>query len=359
MPLTKKQISEIREHLEKAQNPLFLFDNDQDGLCSFLLLRRFLGRGKGFPVKNARSSGKDYLRKLKEFHSDYIFILDVPEFSDEFFSEVEKFNLPVVWIDHHDIPKNRIPNFVNYFNPIRNRRKTNEPVTYLCWQVVEKIRKEDLWLAVVGCISDGLVPNFYKKFEKKFPELCLQGRIKKIDDAFDVLYGSEIGRMARIFGFAIKDTTTNVINMMKFLMKVKGPYDVLSESGDNLIMHKRFEEIEKKYSSLVRKAKADVKESDKFIFFIYSGDMSISAEISNGLKYSFPDKYVFVAYFKGAKVNLSCRGDNVREIVLKIIDKIEGATGGGHENAVGAQIGKDDLGNFEKKVKLALKNKNI
>lgn len=31
--LTEKQISEIREHLEKAQNPLFFFDND-DGLCS-------------------------------------------------------------------------------------------------------------------------------------------------------------------------------------------------------------------------------------------------------------------------------------------------------------------------------------
>ena len=54
MPLTKKQISEIREHLESAQNPFFLFDNDQDGLCSFLLLQKFLRRGKGFPVKNAR-----------------------------------------------------------------------------------------------------------------------------------------------------------------------------------------------------------------------------------------------------------------------------------------------------------------
>ena len=43
--LTKKQINEIREHLEKAQNPLFFFDNDPDGLCSFLLLQRYIGRG--------------------------------------------------------------------------------------------------------------------------------------------------------------------------------------------------------------------------------------------------------------------------------------------------------------------------
>ena len=48
--LTNKQIEEIKEHLEKAQNPLFFYDNDADGLCSFLLLRRYLGRGKGVGV---------------------------------------------------------------------------------------------------------------------------------------------------------------------------------------------------------------------------------------------------------------------------------------------------------------------
>ena len=48
--LSEKQVKEIREHLEKAQNPLFFFDNDQDGLCSFLLLQRYIGRGKGIAI---------------------------------------------------------------------------------------------------------------------------------------------------------------------------------------------------------------------------------------------------------------------------------------------------------------------
>ena len=46
--LTTKQISEIKEHLNNAQNPLFFFDNDPDGLCSFILLQRYIKRGKGF-----------------------------------------------------------------------------------------------------------------------------------------------------------------------------------------------------------------------------------------------------------------------------------------------------------------------
>jgi single-stranded DNA-specific DHH superfamily exonuclease len=344
MSLTKKQISEIREHLEKAQNPLFLFDNDQDGLCSFLLLQRYIKRGKGFPVKNSRSSGSDYIRKINEFGSDYIFILDVPEFSEEFFTEVRKFNIPIVWIDHHDTEKKKIPAFANYYNPFFNKKNSNEPVTFLCWEIVKKVRKEDLWLGVIGCISDSFVPDFYDDFKKDNPELSLD---KKGISAFDIFYGSEIGKISRILGFGLKDKTSNVIMMVKFLMKSKGPYDILHENKDNKSFHKRFVEIDKKYTALIKKAKQEVSVDYKFVFFKYAGDTSMSSEISNGLSYLFPKKYIFVAYTNGAKVNISARGNNVRDKVLNIIENLENATGGGHENAVGAQIQKEDLKKFE------------
>ena len=74
--LTEKQNSEIKEHLEKAQNPVFFFDNDPDGLCSFLLLRRYLGRGKGVAVRSFPDLTVDYFRKIKELEADYVFIID-------------------------------------------------------------------------------------------------------------------------------------------------------------------------------------------------------------------------------------------------------------------------------------------
>ena len=76
--LNEKQITEIREHLEKAQNPLFFYDNDCDGLCSFLILRRFLGRGKGVAVRSFPELNAKYARKAKELGADYIFVLDKP-----------------------------------------------------------------------------------------------------------------------------------------------------------------------------------------------------------------------------------------------------------------------------------------
>lgn len=343
--LTNKQIDEIIEHLNNAQNPVFFFDNDQDGLCSFLLLQKYLGRGKGFPIKTP-SLTKEYFRKIEEFHSDYIFILDNPNVSEEFVEEVEKRNIPIVWIDHHEISPEKIPKYINYYNPLFNEDKKNEPTTYLCYKITK--RKEDIWIAIIGCISDYFVPEFYKEFSKDYSDLCLNSK-----DAFEILYGSEIGKLARIFGFALKDKTSNVISMMKFLMNAKNPYDILEENNKNKSLHKKFQEIDKKYQKFLEKAKKNI--SGELVIFKYAGGTSMSSDLANGLKFLFPNKIIFVIYTKGAKMNISGRGKNVRDLISKAIDGLETATGGGHENAVGAQIRKEDIKEFEKRIRELVK----
>ena len=348
--LTKKQILEIREHLEKAQNPIFFFDNDGDGLCSFLLLQRWLGRGKGIPIKSFPELTSNYFRKVKELNADYIFILDKAEISEGFFEEVEKVNIPVVWIDHHEINKEEIPEFVNYYNPVFNKSKTNEPVTALCYQITNK--KEDLWIAVVGCISDAFVPDFYSDFKKNYPDLVIES-----NDVLDIYYDSQIGKIGKILNCGLKDKTTNVISMLKFLMKVKTPYEVLEENSKNYTMHKRFEEINKKYQKLMEKARKIGKASEEFLFFQYAGDLSISSDLANGLRHEFPEKFIVVAYVTGVKANISVRGKGVKKLVLKAIKGLEGATGGGHEDAVGAKVKVKDLEKFSERLEKLIQNK--
>ncbi len=345
--LTKEQLQEIREHLNNAQNPVFFFDNDQDGLCSFLLLQKYIGRGKGFPIKTSPALTKDYVRKVEEFNADYIFILDKPEVSEEFVEEIEKKNIPIVWIDHHEILKEKIPSYVNYYNPLFNKEKSSEPVTYLCYKISKQ--KEDMWIAVVGCISDNLVPDFYKDFIKEFPDLC-----KDEDEAFNIFYGSEIGRIARIFGFGLKDKISNVIGMVKFLISCKGPYDFLQENSKNKTIHRRFQEVDKKYQKILDKAKK-CSTSSKLLFFKYAGDTSMSSDIANALKYLFPEKFIVVVYNKGFKANVSARGKNVKKIILEAIEGLESATGGGHDNAVGAQIRTEDVEEFQKRIENLIK----
>jgi len=347
--LTKKQVEEIREHLNKAQTPIFFFDNDPDGLCSFLLLQRYLGRGKGVPIKSFPELTGDYFRKVHELKADYIFILDKPIVSEEFFKEAEKINIPVVWIDHHIVDKNKIPNFINYYNPIFNKPKTEEPVTCLCYQVTNK--KDDIWIAVVGCISDGFVPDFYDELEKKYPEMTIKSK-----KALDILYKSQIGRIARIFNFGLKDRTTNVINMIRFLVKARSPNEILEENSKNYAMHQRFNQIKSVYQKLLHKAILAEKKQGKLLFFQYGGDLSITGDLANELTYLFPERIIVVMYVKGIKANISMRGKNSRKILLKAIKGLENATGGGHDEAVGGKINIKDTEKFRENLeKLFLK----
>lgn len=338
--LTKKQIKEIREHLSKAQNPIFFFDNDPDGLCSFLLLQRYIGRGKGVPIKSFPDLIPEYFRKVHELGSDYVFILDKPVVSPEFFKEAKNVNIPVVWIDHHLIEKKTIPKFVNYYNPLFNRKKSEEPVTALCYQITN--RKEDMWIGVIGCISDKYVPDFYNEFQKLYPDLIIDSK-----KAFDVLYKSQIGKITKILSFGLKDRTTNVINMLRFLTKAKDPYEVLEENSKNRAMHHRYNEIESRYQKLLKKAVSLENKHEKPLFFQYGGDLSISGELANELVYNFPEKIVVVVYTKGLKANISVRGKKVREVFLEAIKDLEGSTGGGHEEAVGGQVKAQDIELFK------------
>ncbi len=339
--ITEQEIEEIREHLQRAQNPLFFFDNDNDGLTSFLLLRRFIDRGRGVAIKSFPDLNLNYYNKVHELKTDYIFILDKPVVSCEFLEKAYKDNIPVVWIDHHQVDK---PNFegLSYYNPFFIDG-SNEPVSYICYKIIAQ--KEDMWLAMIGCISDCYLPDFYTDFEKKYPDLSR----KNAKSAFELLYNSEIGRIARILDFSLKDTTTNVVNMMKFMIKVNGPMDIIEENPRTKQILARHDEINSKYQLLIKKAQEQA--GRNLIYFQYGGNLSLSGNISNQLIYEYPDKIIVVVYIKGDVANISLRGGaDIRKLTLSAIEGIAGSTGGGHRNATGAKMSVSDLPVFKEKI---------
>ncbi len=343
--LSKEQIDQIKEHLEKAQNPLFYYDNDADGLCSFVLLRRATGKGKGVAVKSYPGLNAQYAHKVHELKADYVFVLDKPVIEEDFFEEMDKIQMPVVWIDHHYLGKEPYnPKYKNvyFYNPAHSSKGEagTEPVTYLIQRILQ--REEDLWIAMMGCIADHYLPDFKDKFANQYPEFWRNDIVQP----FDAFYKSEIGKLALALSFGIKDSITHVVQLQNFLIACRGPGDVLSESKNNENFRKKYLEIKKKYDLLVEKAKLEA--SEKSVFFEYGGDLSISSELSNELSYYYPGKYVAVAYSKGSTVNISLRGKDVRGILERILPKLEGATGGGHEDAVGARVRKEDFQNFKK-----------
>lgn len=339
---TKKQKEEILEHLDRAKNPVFFYDNDADGLCSFLIIRRYLGRGKGVSIRSYPGLDASYAKKAEELNADYVFVLDKPVLSEDFVNHISLLGIPLVWIDHHDVENNlaKRENFFIY-NPSKNKgkNKSTEPVTYLVYDLTK--RSEDMWIALIGCIADHYMPKFFSDFSRIYPNFWA----KNIAKPFDVYYKTEIGRVAQALGFGLKDSISNVVELQNFLIGSAGPEDVLLEMGEDRAFGKRYRIINSKYIQLLDKARENI--SDKCIFFYYGGDMSISADISNRLCYDFPDKYIAVAYIKGGITNISLRGKGVKKVLARIIDKLEGASGGGHEDAVGARIKSEDLEKFK------------
>jgi single-stranded DNA-specific DHH superfamily exonuclease len=331
--LSEKQISEIREWLERAQNPVFFFDNDVDGLVSFLLLQRFIERGKGVAIRSFPDLNKSYARKINELKPDVIFILDKPLVDPEFFEDARQRGVPVVWIDHH--PLQKVPEDINYYNPLQGEKPSNEPVSYWCYKIV----RQDLWLAFSGCISDWLYPDFAEDFRKKYYDLI--GDYKKADE---VLFETKIGSLISILNFALKDSTSNVVKMTKALEKAKDPYEIFSDEKYKHIIS-RYEHINRKFRDVFEKAQKAAEKAKKLVLFKYSGEIKFSAELANRLMYKYPGKIIAVAMISGEKVNISFRGKKVRDYIKKALEKVEGR-GGGHETAAAATVQKDDLEKF-------------
>jgi oligoribonuclease NrnB/cAMP/cGMP phosphodiesterase (DHH superfamily) len=365
--LTPNQLQEIKENLEASQNPLFFFDNDVDGLCAFLILRRAIGRGKGIAIKSFPDLKEQYVRKVEELNPDAIFILDKAELSKEFADAVEQKGIPMTWIDHHETktPKEIIEK-TSYFNTHKQsdpqaKRPTSEathkrsdlgdePVTYIAQKIFN--RQEDLWLAVIGCIGDVYMPDFAEKFSEQYPEL-----LPKNMEPFDALHSSEIGKMVRMLNFGLMDTITNVVNLIKYLFKANSPADLLEENQYTKQLHKRYSQLNEFYNKQVTKAETKFEKDSPVLFYTYAGNTSMSSEIANKLYHSHKDKLIIVAFKRPEKVNVSIRGETALETTKKLIANIEDATGGGHVEATGAMIPIDDFETFKENIKELNNNK--
>lgn len=342
--LTIKQLLEIRGHLEAAQNPLFLFDNDVDGLCSAVILQRASGKGKSIAIKSFPGLNDTYLRRIDELNSDYIFILDKSEIEMEFLQGVTERGLPIVVIDHHphDMSEEKMK-LIHLYSTADNG---SEPTTFIAHNVYE--RQVDEWVGMIGCTGDVYKPDFSSNFTKQYPELY-NNRL----EVFQTMYFTEIGKLVRMLNFGLKDTTTNVVKMIKLMVSASSPYDLLEENTKTHQLHQRYQKLNQTYQTQVDKGNANA--GKDLVFLEYSGETSMSAEISNRLMFEHPKKLVIVAFRKTDAASVSFRGPRAKEVVDNVLlPKIPGAKGGGHEVACGARVPIEEMENFKREVKAYL-----
>ncbi|MBN1645218.1 DHH family phosphoesterase [Candidatus Woesearchaeota archaeon] len=338
--LTEKEIKQIKEELNNCKRPIFFFHDDPDGLASFLLLYRRIHEGKGVIVKAYPKLNTMFAEKALNYEADKVFVLDIANVEQEFIDMVK---IPVIWIDHHPpIKRDKI----KYFNP-RLRDNLNIPVSYLCHQIV----KQDDWIALIGCLGDWYIPNFFPDFANKNPELV--NKAKKIGE---ILFETKMGELVKILSFNLKGNTSEVNKSIKILTRIDNPEEILEQTTPRgKLIYKKYEQIQKHYKELLKKAMKAKK--GKIIVFTYSEDkLSLTKDLANELMYLNPDKVIVLGREKSGEVRCSIRANNLdlTKAIPKALIGIEGY-GGGHEKAGGAGIKKEDfkqfLKNLEKEIK--------
>ena len=344
--LSDEQLKEIKKELEESENPLVLFDDDSDGLASYMLLKKCFDKINGVVIKSRPILDIGFLRKVEEYSPDKVFILDKPLVSQEF---IDRVNVPIIWIDHHPPDKRE---GVRYYNPRLDNFEDNRCVSYWCYKVNKLCGRDDLWVAMVGVVGDWSLTELADEFCERYPEL-----LKKPESAEEALFESKFGELVRIFNFILKGKTSDVNKAIRVLIKVKEPLDILEQrTREGKFIFRIAERVKKEYDKLLEKA-LKMKAKDKLFVFNYpSGKMSFTGELSNELLHRKPDKIILVAREKDGDMRLSLRSKRIKilPILEKVLKKVNGY-GGGHEFAVGGNIKKEDYGKFVELLREELK----
>ncbi|MFH0979016.1 MAG: DHH family phosphoesterase [Candidatus Woesearchaeota archaeon] len=313
--------------------PLLFFHDDPDGLASFLLLYRKLKEGKGIVVKSHPEVDEKFVHIVDEYQPDKIFVLDLALVNDSFLHRIKT---PVVWIDHH---KPQEPRGTHYFNP--QHSIGNVPCALVCYEAV----RQDLWIAMTGIVGDWYYPELAKEFREKYPKLL---PISSKDPGV-VLFETPIGKLARVFSFILKGTTQDAMKCVKILTRIESPEEILDRTTPRgMLLYKKFEKINKDYERLLHMAESQFSD-DPLLVFVYPGtEMSFTGDLSNELLHKFHNKIIIVGRDKSDEVKCSLRSSskvNLHSLLQKSLSGVQGY-GGGHDQACGAVIKKEDFPRF-------------
>ncbi len=341
MGISDKDLKKIRKAIQEAARPLFFFDDDPDGVSSFIQLYQIKSEGKGVIVKAGSELKEEFARKVDEYQPDLVVVLDIPILSQEFIDRVSQ---KIIWLDHHPIVDRK---GIDYYNPRFENEEDNRPTSY--W--AHKIAKTNLWLATVGCVGDWFIPDFKDEYIAKYPDL-LSESITNPDDA---LFETLTGKLAMVISFNLKGSVTDSMNSVKVLSRIQSPYEILnSTSPRGKFLLKKFDKFNTEYQDILSKVKIT---NSPLIKFIYPYQRNAyTSELSNELLHKFPDKFIIVGRENNGEHKMSLRSKHhkVLPILTKALEKVNGK-GGGHDYACGAVVKSEEADLFFKIIKEELK----
>lgn len=332
--IPKEQLEAFKTTVLNAKRPLFFYDDDADGLCSYLLCYRARGDGVGVRVGSSATVTPEYARKVDENLPDLVVILDKPNVDPEFLAQV---NVPVLWLDHHEPQKPG--KGVTYLNPRIEDDKDNKSTTYWVYRALG--RPEDLWMAAVGSISDWQITDLAEEFWSAYPKI-----LHPVKEPPEALYGTPFGELCKLFQFNLKGDAAGVRTAVKILSRVESAEELLEHNTPrSKLIYKRFEKLHREYERYLIAARKSVGK-DRLVFHEFSYmETSLLAELANQMLFEFPEKIILLTRVHNGDHKLSIRSKDydIASAVKEAMAKGIRGNAGGHMHACGGNIKSEDF----------------
>lgn len=324
-----------RAFLKKMSSPCIVHHADSDGVCSAVLIAKFL-RYEGIePAFISPNDGpgidisKGLVAEISSSLSSVFLDMQVDSLGI-----VEKLNCERNFILDHHLPVKDL-NTMNtmHMNPRFIRKDAYIPTSYLAYHLCSPSTEGFEWIALVGIVGDrGYAESrdVIEKAKKKYPGLISSTK----DD--DLQRGT----------FGILSEMIEASKAVKSLEGIRRAFSVFSDASepkdvmDSFLMRWRDD-----FRNEAARIEADFEQSaerfratNSFIYSINS-KYHMSSFISNILADKHPDAAIFIVK-KGDGVKVSARCQSGRVNVAKLLEEtaLGIGRGGGHPKAAGAYV---------------------
>ncbi|MDD3263490.1 MAG: DHHA1 domain-containing protein [Candidatus Nanoarchaeia archaeon] len=333
-------IKQIKKEFKQIKNPYIFFDNDADGFCSFYQIAKYFDTFSFTMVKDRPLIDERFSYKLDETSFDAIIILDIAKVDESFLKKYSGYK--IIWIDHH--PQSEIKSRNNLIILNSTDFKKDYPTSML----VYKIFKKEKLAMIIGCISDWYIDRTIKSSIKK---LQLDQLINKKETPGEILFDSSLGEKILFLNFSLKSNVTSFKRYILELLEI----NLLNLDTEENPFFKKAKRIYDKYYAICNYKPLI---NDDLYYLKYYEDVSVSTEVSNFLLVKYPKKkIIIVARDAIDKISMSLRSNghvNLTELMSYVFSQMNGF-GGGHNNASGCSIAKDDEDFFIEIIKNSIK----
>ena len=313
-----------------------VFNNDADGICSCVLMNKYLKHMGINPyiISQPMPPDKNLIRRIQSGIPNKIIFLDLAMDQQPSVLKKVKGFADILIIDHHLIENNMNSPQIVHYNPRFKNPKIYQSTSYLAYKILSKLldMEDSLWIAAIGIIGD-------------YDIASSMDLIKEVEKKYDLNLFYKIAAMISSVRATKAMTCEQIVEL---LINTKDPKQLIA--GEFL---ESYQKIELETEAVLIDAGKNAEKIDSVFFYNIKSKYNIRSDISTKLSEKFPDKIIIVYEKIGNNINASVRNQNRRINVDRVLKKaIIGlkASAGGHEVAGGVTMDAKDWDRFKEKL---------